>query len=177
MLDLLLEPTKMFVKGGIDVFRRSKEHKNLLIVVQDRVRREVRFNSALLQEFNKCDKNKNTFKHDEQLRVALVKSLQTEAFDEVNKGVLPLALFFETELLKDEIWPKSATNWPEKEKYLGWLKNVNTQYDLLERVYHRIKLTKTFAECGKIQGNINYVYFMLIGFEKSIANTAVCKYT
>jgi len=37
MLDLLLEPTAMFVKGGLKAFRQSKEHHNLLIAVQDRI--------------------------------------------------------------------------------------------------------------------------------------------
>jgi len=169
MLDLLLEPTRVFVKGGIDVFRKSKEHQNLLIAVQDRIRREIRFNSALLQELGKYDRSKNAFKHDNDLRLALVRSLRTEAFEEVNKGVLPLKLFFESQLSED-IWPKK---WQDRDKYLGWLKNVITQYDLLERIYHRIGLAKTFAECGQIQGNMDYIYFMLIGFEKSIIGTNI----
>ncbi len=98
MLDMLLEPTKTFVKGGIDAFRKSNEHNNLLIAVQDRILREVRFNSALLQELKKVDKNTNTPKYDDVIRLALVKSWRTEAFDEVNSGVLPLTLFFETTL-------------------------------------------------------------------------------
>jgi len=48
-----------------------------------------------------------------------------------------------------------------------------TEYDLLERIYHRIGLAKTFAECGQIQGNMDYIYFMLIGFEKSIIGTTI----
>jgi hypothetical protein len=169
MFDMLMEPTKKFVMGGIDAFRKSKEHQNLMIAVQDRIRREVRFNSAILQEFKKHDKNTNAPKYDKELRSALLKSLRTEAFDDMNQGMLPLALFFEGEIDKDVIFP----NWAKQERYLDWLRNVVTQYDLLERIYHRIRLVKTFAECGEIQGEMDYIHFMLIGLEKSIANTSI----
>ena len=167
MLDLLLEPTTVFVRNGIKAFRASKEHQNLSIAVQDRIRREVRFNAALLQEIMKFSENGNSVKKDEHICLTLIKALQTEAFDEINKGVLPLSLFFENQLAKEEIFP----NWFEKNKFFDWMKKIYTQYDLLERVYHRIKLAKTFAEAGRLQGNMKYIQFMLIGFEKSIANT------
>jgi hypothetical protein len=164
MLEMLMEPTKKFIAGGIDAFRKSKEHQNLLIAVQDQIRREVRFNSALLQELKR-----STHKDDMEVRIALIKSLRTEAFDNINQGMLPLGLFFEAELVKEDIFP----NWGKQDTYLGWLKYVITQYDLLERVYHRIRLAKTFADCGKTQGDMDYIHFMLIGFEKSIANTNI----
>ncbi|HHB92544.1 MAG TPA: hypothetical protein ENK59_04945 [Thioploca sp.] len=165
MLDLLLEPTAMFVKGGIKAFRKSQEHHNLLIAVQDRIRREVKFNTALLQEFTKY---KNSDSPEEYLCLTLIKALETEAFDEINKGVLPLSMFFEQKSLKSD-FPK----WPEKEKYFKWMENIITQYDLLERIYHRIKLIKTFAEGNRVQGNVRYIQFMLIGLQKSIANTDI----
>jgi len=166
MLDLLLEPTAMFVKSGLKAFRQSKEHHNLLIAVQDRIRREVKFNTAILQEFMKYSGNNDPA--EENLCLALLKSLQTEAFDEINKGVLPLSIFFEQKSLESDF-----PNWPKKEttQYFKWMENIITQYDLLERIYHRIKLTKTFAECNRLQGNMKYIQFMLIGLQKSMVNT------
>ncbi|MDM8565028.1 hypothetical protein QUF74_05190 [Candidatus Halobeggiatoa sp. HSG11] len=165
MLDLLLEPTALFVKGGIDAFRTSKEHHNLLIAVQDRIRREVKFNTAILQEFMKYS---NDSSKDEYLCLTLLKALQTEAFDEINRGVLPLSIFFEKKSLKSDF-----PNWQKKEteQFFKWMENIESQYDLLERVYHRIKLAQTFAEGNRLQGNMRYIQFMLIGLQKSIANT------
>lgn len=168
MLDLLLEPAKMFVEKGIDAYRKTKEHRNLRIAVQDRLRREVRFNVALLNEFS-TEKN-GAAKHEEAVRKGLIKSLRTNAFDDADCGIVPLALFFEDEL-KDDIWPSLA--FPAKDKYGKWLGAVNTQYDLLERIYHRIRIAKTFAECGKVQGDMDYIRYMLIAFEKSIAASKV----
>ncbi|MCK5877324.1 MAG: hypothetical protein KAG43_06800 [Candidatus Marithrix sp.] len=163
MLDLLLEPTALFVKGGIKAFRKSKEHHNLLIAVQDRIRREVKFNSALLQEFMKFASGSSK---DDYLCITLLKALETEAFDDINRGVLPLSIFFEKKSLKSDF-----PNWQETEQYFKWMKSIETQYDLLERVYHRIKLAQTFAKAERLQGNMRYIQYMLIGLQKSIANT------
>ncbi|MBE9561574.1 MAG: hypothetical protein IMF12_01745 [Proteobacteria bacterium] len=165
MLDLLLEPTAIFIKSGISAFRKSKEHHNLLIAVQDRIRREVKFNAAILQEFMKYS---NDSSKDEYLCLTLLKGLQTEAFDEINKGILPLSIFFEKKSLKSDF-----PNWQKKdtEQYFKWMDSIETQYDLLERVYHRIKLAQTFAKGNRLQGNMRYIQFMLIGFQKSISNT------
>lgn len=169
MLDLLLEPAKIFVEKGLDFYKKTQEHKNLRVAVQDRIRREVRFNIALLTEFI-TEKN-GVAKHEETIRGGLIKSLRTSAFDDADSGILPLPLFFEDELA-NEIWPSKGFD-INKEKYKEWLKAVKTQYDLLERVYHRIRIAKTFAECGKIHGDLDYVRFMLIAFEKSIAASKV----
>lgn len=167
MLDLLLEPAKIFVEKGIEAFRKSQEHKNLRVAIQDRIRREVRFNITLLEEYL-TKKTDGTAKHDEDVRASLLKSLRTCAFDDVDSGMLPLKLFFE-QGLGDAIWPKGGFKPEDRDQFLKWVSKDKTQYDLLERIYHRLRIAKTFASCGKPQGNMEYIRFMLIAFEKSIA--------
>lgn len=171
MLDLLLKPAKAFVETGIEAFRKSKEHKNLLIAVQDRIRREVRFNITLLNEFLTV-KADGTAKHDHTVREALIRSLRSDGFDQIDSGMVPLKLFFEDELT-GAIWPKAGFKPADLKLFMTWVGKDKSQYDLLERIYHRIRLTKTFAECGKVQGSMEYLRFMLIAFEISIANSEV----
>jgi hypothetical protein len=166
MWDLLVEPAKTFIKGGLDAFRKSDEFKNLTIAIQDRVRREARFNAAVLEELNKEENGQP--KHPENVRVALVKSLRTEAFDDINNGAIPISLFFSLKLDRNK-WP----HWKSKEKYLKYTASDVAQVNLLERIYHRINLAKTFAGCGKLQGNYDYIQFMLAALDASIKSTQI----
>ncbi|RZI41990.1 hypothetical protein EGT07_15410 [Herbaspirillum sp. HC18] len=166
MWELLVEPAKIFIKAGIDAFRKSDEIKNLTIAIQDRVRREARFNAAVLDELGKEEGGQP--KNPEDVRVALVKSLKTVAFDDIDNGAIPISLFFSTKLDRDK-WP----NWKNKDQYLKYTASDVTQIDLLERVYHRINLAKTFAECGKLQGNLDYIRFMLAALDVSIKSTQI----
>jgi hypothetical protein len=161
MWDILIEPAKTFIKGGLDAFRKSDEIKSLTLAIQDRIRREVRFNAAILDEINKDDNGQP--KNPENVRLALVRSLRTNAFDDINNGLIPIVLFFSSELDKDK-WPK----WKSKEKYLLYTHSDKMQVDLLERIYYRISLAKTFAECGKLQGNFDYIRFMLAALDVSL---------
>ncbi len=166
MWDLLVEPAKTFIKGGLDAFRKSDEIKNLTIAIQDRVRREARFNAAVLDEIGKEENGQP--KHPDDVRVALVNSLKTSAFDDVNNGAIPISLFFSSNLNRDK-WP----NWKNRDLYLKYTASDSTQVNLLERVYHRINLAKTFAECGKLQGNLDYIRFMLAALDVSIKSTQI----
>jgi len=159
MWDILIEPAKTFIKGGLDAFRKSDEIKNLTLAIQDRIRREARFNAAILDEIEKENAQQ---KKPIETRLALVKSLKTDAFDDINSGLIPVTLFFSYELDKDK-WP----NWKNKDKYLGYTTWDKTQDQLLERIYYRISLAKTFAGCGKLQGNFDYIGFMLAALDVS----------
>jgi hypothetical protein len=166
MWDLLVEPAKTLIKGGIDAFRKSEEMKNLTIAVQDRVRREARFNATVLDELSKEDNGQA--KHADDVKVALVKSLRTSAFDDINNGAIPISLFFAAKLEKEK-WP----HWKNKEQYLEYTRSDETQFHLLERVYHRIHLAKTFAACGKLQGNMDYIRFMIAALDSAVKSTQI----
>lgn len=169
MLEFILEPAKIFFEKGIDAYRKTQEHKNLRIAIQDRIRREVRFNIALLTEFS-TEKN-GTSKHEDVIRQGLIRSLRTSAFDDADSGIVPLTLFFDEEL-KSDIWPVKAFD-NAQGKYMGWVRALETQYDLLERTYYRIRIARTFAECGKVHGDIDYIRFLLMAFEKSLAASKI----
>jgi len=104
MFDLLLEPAKLFVEKGLDAYRKTQEHKNLRIAIQDRIRREVRFNVALLSEHINETKDGQA-KHENKIRAGLIKSLRTTAFDDADSGVVPLTLFFEDKI-DDDVFQK-----------------------------------------------------------------------
>lgn len=165
MLDLLIGPAKDFLQLGIDEFRKRKEYKNLIIAIQDRIRREVRFNIAVLDELLKISDD-----HDDGQYEALVRSLRTDGFDQIDSGMLPLKIFFAEEVA-ESVWPKGGFTEGEIKQFKGRLKSIKTQYNLLERLYHRIRLAQTFVDLGTVKSDMKYVQFILRAFERSIAST------
>ncbi len=165
MLELLTGPAKDFLKLGIDEFRKHKEYRNLIIAIQDRIRREVRFNIAVLDEVLKIKDD-----HRDGQYEALVRSLRTDGFDQIDSGMLPLKIFFGDEVA-ESVWPKGGFTEGEIKQYKSRLKGIETQYDLLERVYHRIRLAQTFVDLGTVKSDMKYVHFLLRAFKRSIAST------
>ncbi len=114
MWDLLVNPAKTLIKGGINARRKSEEMKNLTIAVQDRIRREARFNARVLDELSKGENGQA--KYTDNVKVALVQSLRTDAFDDINNNsAIPISLFFAASLEKEK-WP----NWKNKNLYLEY---------------------------------------------------------
>lgn len=166
MLELFIEPAKSLLRMGIDTFKKSEDMKTLTIVVQDRIQREVKFNLEVVQQIVKKDKN-GDLANPEDVRLALVKSLRTRAFDELNNETIPVALFFSCHLDKEK-WPRNPKTWGDVERYLKHTASDQTQADLLERLYHRMYLAKTYAECGKLQGDMDYMRFLLMALLTSL---------
>lgn len=164
MLDMLVGPAKEFLKLGIEKYRKNKEFKNLKIAVQDRVRREVNFNLELLADYSEAKDEKDT-----DAAKVLLQALRTEAFDQLDAGVLPLILFFE-EKLEQAIWSE-----PENKKFMQRVDKVKTQCDLVQRVYHRIRVSQTLAACGKERMDDKYMRFLLRALLESIKSTEIKK--
>lgn len=166
MLELLIGPAKKLLEMGIETFKKSEDMRTLTVVVQDKILRETRFNLEVFQQIVKRDKE-GAFINSEEVRLALIKALRTTAFDELNNETIPVSLFFPYPVDKGK-WPKDSRTWGKIEKYLEYTESVRTQADLLERLYHRLFLIKTFAECGKLQGDLNYICFLLMALLKSL---------
>lgn len=159
MLDLLFEPARMFIEGGIEKFRHSRELKNLTIAVHDRLRREIQFNLAILDEAFKED-DAGPVNGDETVS-ALVQSLKTAAFDSINDGPIPVGLLIAGEIDRND-WPKSK----KRDTYDEYLKNIHTVVELLDRAYYRLHIAKTLAACHKLTFDPGYIRFMLVYLHK-----------
>lgn len=172
MWELLIEPAKKFIEGGIDAFVKSKDYQNLSLAVQDRLRREVRLNNSLLEAIEEVEPNTTTPRHADSVKIELLRSVQTNAFDDTTGGGLPLSIFFSSDISPD--WfPKNTKEWPKRDQYLKNIRTIKKQHELVERIYHRLKIARTFALAGKLNGDLHYLRFLLIGAERSIAEANV----
>lgn len=161
MLDLLFEPAKMLIEGGVEKLRRSAELKNLKIAIQDRLLRELAFNLAILDEAIK--ESRKDGDGSEAACVALVSALRTSAFDAINDGPIPASLLISDGIEKAE-WPK----YKGTDQYNIYLQGVSDLVGLVDRAYHRIHIAKTFASCGKFNVDLSYIRFMICCLIKEI---------
>jgi len=162
MLELLLGPANLFLKRGIESFSKSKDFKNLKAAMHDRVRRECKYNRAILDELKKDDDEDQTL--PQEAKIALINSIKTEAFDDINSGVIPLCVFFPDEIDKGK-WPA----WGNKtEKYMVYTSSIKSQSDIVERLYHRIAIAKTFAKCSMLRGDMDYLRFLIAILENTL---------
>lgn len=165
LLDLFTKPAEIFIKEGIDAFRRSAEAKNLTLAVRDRIRREVRLNNMLLTEV--LSEVGDGWKYEEDIRIRMLCKLSTSAFHEVESGSLPLSIFFDSRLHK-KTWPQ----WNNREKYMEYCNHLEHLHELVERAYQRAMVAKSFAELGVLQGDSSYLRFLFAALEKEIRETS-----
>ncbi|NLA90601.1 MAG: hypothetical protein GX843_03035 [Synergistaceae bacterium] len=166
MFELLLGPAKKLLEMGIETFRKSEDLKTLTVVVQDKILRETRYNLEIFQQLLR-KKVDGSFSNPEEIRLALTEAIRASAFDELDNGCIPLSFLFPLDAGKEK-WPKNPEKWGDVEKYLQHTESIKTQADLLERLYHRIFLLKTYGECGKIHGDLRYICFLLMALNNSL---------
>ncbi len=155
MFDLLFGPAKMLIEKGMDHFKKSEELKNLTFVIKDKILRETRFNLEIVQQLLRRVEAK-----EKGAQLALIKAIRTSAFDELDRGNIPISFLFPSGVDKGN-WPKWCDKRVYEERYKKYTKSIDSQADLLERTYHRLYLLKTYAECGEVRGDIDYVCFLL----------------
>ena len=166
MFELLLAPAKKLLEVGIDTFKKSEDLKTLTVVVQDKVLRETRFNLEIFEQILRKGKDGN-YSNPDKIRLALIKAVRTNAFDELDSGNIPISFLFPRDAEKEK-WPRNEERWGDVKKYLDWTGSIKTQSDLLERVYQRLMLLKTYAECGSIYGDLYYVRFLLMALRNTL---------
>ncbi len=152
MIDLLLEPAKILLSKGVEKFLKSEEQKNLSLAITDALKREMRFNIAILKEVAKLESD------EDDTRSALMASLKTQVFDSANTNPIPLSLLITQPLDKTQI------HWSDEgncERFIKYIEKDTTLLELIERAYYRIYIGKTLAKCGKHNIDHDYIQYML----------------
>lgn len=157
---------EMFIDKGIALIKDNHEFNRLKDAINARIARELRFNSELLETIIRYKKLKN-----EKLISTLTGSLQTTAFDSINDSSIPLTLFSGESEIKPKDWSSIREKFPyPSSNFVKWSVTINNPTDLIERIYHRIKIIKLFAsiDISKNQQSIKYVLFLISAYRQGI---------
>lgn len=136
---------------GIQHWSASKEASLLKAALRDRLHREVRLNLEVWKLFESSKDKPEPSK--------LADLLSMDAFREVCTLNLPLS-----ELMADEDLPEKAqqllqqkgVDKPNK-NYTNWARDIRTEVDLIERIWHRLHVLKVRQQLGGALGDGAYL--------------------
>lgn len=174
MLDLLLEPVKMFIENGIEGFTKSKEFRNLQISYLERLVRELQYNRSLIYKIEKINKDeKKTEEIKSHSTIELVKLFKTRTFDDLENYPIPLFVMLKKKsdnqkenTLHPEKWRNIKhlmDKYPKVNFYIDKLLETNTDSleKLLERTYYRLQITQALVNCKGEDLRFDYLAFLL----------------
>lgn len=155
MFDLLMEPVKLFISGGMEKFAASKELMNIRIVCLDRLLREVRFNKEILNEV------KGSLAEDSK---PLIECLKNDAFDSINAGAIPMSLIVSGVLDTSRSLVLSVKDYKTRfdfdansiQRFCSYLGSTITLDALVDRVYFRMLV----AQVSLKPRDYEYIRFM-----------------
>lgn len=139
------------IDGGVEAIKKSAEAKHLRRIVRERLMRELRFNDELL----KYDK----FKEGER-----VAAIETEALDFIMSQPMPLGVFFDlAEPLDLKVFIKA-----QNDKHTSWGMTINSEGELVERWWHRVRLAQLKQKAGLSPGDLEYLRLLCRALHASL---------
>lgn len=144
-MDVIFTPiigdlVKTLMGKGVNKLEEDEQISTLRMLLRERVRREARFNREILDDA-KLDLN------------VRIQKLDTRALEYVCNQAIPLAVLFNGELnnLKMDIF--AGENQQHKMHFLM----LKTEADLVERLFHRIKVAQLRVNEGISPGDVSYL--------------------
>lgn len=134
------ELVKALVGKGVSKIEDNEQVSTLRMLLRERVRREARLNREILED-TKLD-----------LKVRIQK-LETAALEYVYSQAIPLAVLFNAEL--NEAMMAIFAGDSERHKMHFLL--LKTEADLVERLFHRIKLAQLRVNENVSPGDVSYL--------------------
>lgn len=142
------------VRVGIDALKTRSDVANLRVVLRRRLEREVRLNLEIFKELGVGQPK-------------AVLALNTIVLEQLFSQVLPLDFLFErplSEKVKEIIIGKKNS----KRTYARYISTIQTEGELIERMWIRLAVAKVRAENGKSLGDVEYLRRMMAGLSASL---------
>lgn len=124
---------------GIDLAKNSSETRNLRRLMRQRLTREAKLNSELM--------NYQHLTVDQK-----VSAITTEAIDFIMSQPLSLEVFFDIEPWDDFSFHDAAND-----NHTIWSMSIKSERDLVERWWHRVRLAKIRQDAGVSSGDFEYL--------------------
>jgi hypothetical protein len=169
MVGILESVVGQFIGKGVEYLKGSIEFKRSKDAINERIARELRFNDELLKAILKHKKGEKP-----ELISHLTESLQTKAFDAISDSSIPLTLFFAESDIRQEDWKSIQEKFPYPSAiYFKWASTIGDSTELIERIYHRMKIIKLFSalDISKNQQSIKYVLFLIRAYQLGIGKS------
>ncbi|MDZ7696577.1 MAG: hypothetical protein U5R49_06555 [Deltaproteobacteria bacterium] len=138
VFDLLTPVVGKLFETCIDQWHNKQSFKNIRLAVRDRLRREARLNSELLNKIKG--------------KAGIIDELSTKALQDVFEMPIPVGKMLDRSLDQDV---KAIL---EKNKnYKRWTENIQNETQLIERLWQRTRMLEIRVKKQVGSPNVNYV--------------------
>ena len=155
-----LVPT-LFAKG-LERWSSTKEAEWFKAAIRNRLLREVRLNLEIWKLFDRPKEIPDPSK--------LAELLSIQAFNEVCTLSLPLSELMGSEPLGADVlrYLRMEEHPNPNKSYQNWVKTIETEVDLIERIWHRLHVLKARHQLGGELGDNAYLMHLLRGLDMSL---------
>lgn len=151
------------IKLGIEQFDKISNNLELNKALKQRLVREIKFNIEILNKIIEKTKIKN----QEKIK-NLILLLQTDFYDYLNDSLINIDKIIKSKAIDIS---QQINNYTIRNKnFLSWSKELHSNHDILERVYHRLKIAKSLSSIDNIQNiqSYKYIHFLLLLLRDSL---------
>ncbi len=143
VISALVTPlVKLFVDEGVEAFKNSTQLKQSQILFRDRLYREAKFNMEL-----------STYKGIEDKE--FIDAIETKILDDIFNQILPVNYIF-PDNLDIEMIENFPSQWA-KISYKRRITALSTQSELMNRIWHRVKMEKLNTKLNFVHGDLNFI--------------------
>lgn len=139
------------VDGGVEALKKNSDAKHLRRMVRERLMRELRLNDELLKYEKLTDGER-------------VSSIETEALEFIMSQPIPLSAFFEVMSPID----RTVFMGPSNDKHTSWVMSIQSEGDLVERWWHRVRLAQIKQKLGLPPGDLEYLQLLCRALHASL---------
>lgn len=154
---ILTKLSSEMIRLSLDKFLKSNETRNAILILKESLARELRLAIELLGEV----RNENS--EDPCESKVFVECIELEGFEAIARSGIPLAKIIQISI-DENFW--SNLNLDDQQR--GFVRNIRSGDDLLERTFLRIKMHKIRLSFNGRQTNIEYLKKLILASLKAI---------
>ena len=139
---------------GIEAWKEDKQFKTTRRILRERLSREMRYNAEIISIIE-LDENE------------IFEALELSALRELMFQPLPLDELFPLKLRR-ELW-KNVSSHKVKLKHRNFIKNITSEAELIERLWHRYSLAK-FKLTKELSSDLEYINSIIYLLHLNLTN-------
>jgi hypothetical protein len=159
VLDFLSLIPKDLISKGYEAYKDRKEFNHLKIAIKEQLRRELRLNIEIIDEFLPKESQKKIIKIEDYSKQH--SALRTSRFAAIANDVIPLSELLSEKINKDNYSKARA-------EYIKKCAGDTHLHHLVERTYFRLEIAKVYSEGSASSINVGYLKFLVLTSIKSL---------
>lgn len=146
------------LEKGWGAIERGSDAAKLRLAIRARLARELRFNLELMKSLD-----------NESDCLPFIENCRFDALNQICSLTTPLSLFFSEPGRSIKLNEYLKATAADNRKYAQWTKDIESEVDLVERIWHRASILKVRLSNGHSLGDLGYLRHLMQALFQSLA--------